>query len=50
LDADDSDVIYFDEKDMFDEVQKRLFLHLSEDTNEKDIFGGNLLACIFNSL
>jgi len=47
LDADASDVIYFDGKDMFDEVQKRLFLLPSEDTNEKDIFGGQFVSLYF---
>jgi len=32
---------------MFNEVQKRLFLLLSEDSIEKDIFGGQFVSLYF---
>ena len=35
---------------MFDEVHKRLFLLLSEDTNEKDIFGGQFVSLYFRQV
>jgi len=40
-------MLFVSTKNTFDEIQKRHFLLLSEDTNEKDIFGGQFVSMYF---
>jgi len=40
-------MLFVSTKNMFDKIKKRHFLLLSEDTNEKDIFGGQFVSMYF---